>query len=113
MAVAILRHTPLESGHRALRVGFHLCRLAGRWAQIIEMQLRDGLVRLRDVPPLVDELASRQPISQAASSKQPQNTAVPTFCPEPTPFVASRSGVLHRVASSYQAFGNCLFGAMP
>ena len=67
----------------ALRVGFYRRRLAQHRAQIIEVRLRDGLLRLRDLPPLVDELGSRHPITQNNPSHHHQASTPPTFCPQP------------------------------
>ena len=72
------------------------------------MRLRDGLLRLRDLPPLVDEVRGRHPITQNNSSHHHQAPSPPTFCPHPqhsTPRAPRHPGVFSRDPAANNALG--------
>ena len=72
------------------------------------MRLRDGLLGLRDLPPLVDQLRSRHPITQNNSSHHHQAPVPPPFCPHPqhsTPRAPRHPGVFSRDPAANNALG--------
>ena len=74
---------PLKAVRLALRISLNRRPFAQHLAQVIEMRLRDGLLRLRNFPPPVNELRSRNPVTQKQLLTPPASLDPPTSCSAP------------------------------